>query len=1047
MRLRGRSSSVSRVTEHLEERLPLTTTLPVLAFSAPEYVSLGVPAEAQITAAAKGDLDQDGTQEIVIAGIEPVATDSDASSTLPFLRVLRAMSGYDFSQSSLLVRDEVTSIRLLDFDLNGSVDILAASSTGHVDVWTVGSNDTNPSVPRQERRFVFEGDVVAAEDVNQDGLPDLFARHEHEILVYLGEQNGPSPIPIRYGGGSPTQSGPGLELADFDGDGDLDVITVCVLQCEHVDQVMVRLNDGAGGFAETKGLFPTGGRAVDAMNWIGADEGFFVAFGDATRANLTSDVLHFLYAAGNTLEEAQSFPVSGRVEDLMVADANDDDSPDLFIRTAARSTQSDLVLVQTAEGYAPAISVPPVDADMFLDLSSGGKLQYLDTKRGRLVSREVDSSPALADHLIRYDVDIRSREAAILDLNQDALVDAVAPGDHGIEFQFGMDSGKFQAASLDLNFLESFRIFTGEFDESLGHDVVVVGNAVASGDTHVLRIDVSTEAPFIADTFIAEPGIVLDAADLDADGLTDFVLRSDFHADQAKSFVLLNRGSAWVASVLSTTSGTIAVEDFDGDGTLEPYVFDDPIRIFRYDADAFHAWGRVPKGTARAAVIDFNGDGQKDFLSIHKNSNAGTWLTVFENNGDGTWRDWQPIRADNHVLMDFNADGLMDIVSPRKFFLNRGDGTWQESDVLQSDHPVWAEQNRYVDVNGDNLIDNIKTISSSGLTTVHQLQPDLSWSVSQPVLVDAPEFSVIDINGDTQADLIEYGPGGLAIRTFEGDHWATESQVIEGVLDYDLFDSNGDGRTDLLVVRDSGAAVFIQSEQGRFASLEPLVEGDSSLRDVDGDGITDVVLGARSARSNLVMLGDGSGFTEPQIVSPFSAGVTLAEGQIRAVDDRFEVETYSVPLDLSSQDADAFPNQTTDIDGDGDDDFMLLHPTGLVVLFGVGRGDFDGDGQLDQRDLELLQSALAERPADSSRFDLNGDGILTTQDARTWIEEVAGFQAGDADMDGDVDFSDLVVFLLYFGRSDATWSMGDFDGDGTVSFPDFLMQSREGSDL
>ena len=46
---------------------------------------------------------------------------------------------------------------------------------------------------------------------------------------------------------------------------------------------------------------------------------------------------------------------------------------------------------------------------------------------------------------------------------------------------------------------------------------------------------------------------------------------------------------------------------------------------------------------------------------------------------------------------------------------------------------------------------------------------------------------------------------------------------------------------------------------------------------------------------------------------------------------------------------------------------------------------------------------------------------------------------GDADESGSVDFSDLLLLNMNFGKKDATWQDGDFDGDGLVSFGDFLL--------
>lgn len=45
---------------------------------------------------------------------------------------------------------------------------------------------------------------------------------------------------------------------------------------------------------------------------------------------------------------------------------------------------------------------------------------------------------------------------------------------------------------------------------------------------------------------------------------------------------------------------------------------------------------------------------------------------------------------------------------------------------------------------------------------------------------------------------------------------------------------------------------------------------------------------------------------------------------------------------------------------------------------------------------------------------------------------------GDANLDGVVDFSDLLAIAQHYGQADATWAEGDFNYDGSVGFDDLL---------
>jgi hypothetical protein len=101
-------------------------------------------------------------------------------------------------------------------------------------------------------------------------------------------------------------------------------------------------------------------------------------------------------------------------------------------------------------------------------------------------------------------------------------------------------------------------------------------------------------------------------------------------------------------------------------------------------------------------------------------------------------------------------------------------------------------------------------------------------------------------------------------------------------------------------------------------------------------------------------------------------------------------------------------------------------------------GDFDGDQLLTAADIDLLTAGI-EGP--DKRFDLNGDGSVTADDRRVWVEKIKGTFFGDAELNGDVQFGDFVILAQNFAKSGG-WGQGDFDGSGQVQFEDFVLLAQ-----
>jgi uncharacterized protein (DUF2141 family) len=160
------------------------------------------------------------------------------------------------------------------------------------------------------------------------------------------------------------------------------------------------------------------------------------------------------------------------------------------------------------------------------------------------------------------------------------------------------------------------------------------------------------------------------------------------------------------------------------------------------------------------------------------------------------------------------------------------------------------------------------------------------------------------------------------------------------------------------------------------------------------------------------------------------------------------------------------PYSQGDINGDGtidESDLDLLQAnfgrTTNLVKDAQGRiiGDLNGDGVVNISDFNILASNYGKTfPTAASNYaqgDLNGDGTVDKNDLKLVIDNYGGSKKdaqgrviGDVNGDGKVDFSDLGIVLTHFGQhfdtaaGSAPYNVdaqyGDFNGDGKVDKQD-----------
>jgi len=119
------------------------------------------------------------------------------------------------------------------------------------------------------------------------------------------------------------------------------------------------------------------------------------------------------------------------------------------------------------------------------------------------------------------------------------------------------------------------------------------------------------------------------------------------------------------------------------------------------------------------------------------------------------------------------------------------------------------------------------------------------------------------------------------------------------------------------------------------------------------------------------------------------------------------------------------------------------------ALTPAGLGDFDGDGDVDADDIDLLCANIGGDPA---TYDLDGDGDVDEDDLLVLIETLTewdngvdsgvGTFRGDFNLDGVVDLTDLQIMKASFGSGGHGYAAGNANCDSVVDLTDLQIMTQ-----
>lgn len=342
-----------------------------------------------------------------------------------------------------------------------------------------------------------------------------------------------------------------------------------------------------------------------------------------------------------------------------------------------------------------------------------------------------------------------------------------------------------------------------------------------------------------------------------------------------------------------------------------------------------------------------------------------------------------------------------------------------------------------------------------------------------------PDIVNLQSNG-TVTVLLNSGPGKLgsmAVTSVNSSAVNGNTQMF-GAVSADI---NGDGYPDLLALDGNNVDIFLNQQNGTFASYvsmpipftgnyyyPALRNGGIAMGDVNGDGVMDMVVLATdpsyptSFIESLIYLGKGDGtFVAPtkEMTASIPGEIYIQRGQLRLVDmdkdGKLDLVFLLGGIDVSANNYVAFVNV---LKGDGTGNFAALPtaiPTTGAVVTGVDNGaygglevsDIDGDGVPDV----LFSLALDSVYMASGK----GDGTFGAANAViTGLSNPITTSFADVNGDGNMDvitYTSTGQIAAYLGQGKGAFSStplvqlasgvattpqqpaaADFNGDGNV---------------
>ncbi len=669
------------------------------AGSATFLVAPALPLSGTPGSVATGDLNGDGTLDLVVANVSAGKVSVQ----------LGKGNGQFAPAVDYSVGRQPAFVLLADVNGDGKLDIVVCNEADGTVSILLGKGDGT-----------LEGAItysalsdpvhVATGDLTGDGKPDLIVagKASNTIAVLLNDGTGHFPKSIPYNIGRSPQS---LAIGDFDGNGHIDVASA------NVDgTVSILFGRGDASFRSVSSL------KVASTPLSSIVTGDFNSDGKADLAvtQAGTKVVTVLLGRGDgTFQPGSTYSVGSNPAFVVAADVNNDNTPDLI--TANQSGNSFSVLLGNGDGtFKPALDFTVGNSPRALAVGDFNGDGHLDLAIANFSDHTIGIALGNGDGTFKaarsYSVDLDRKSVAAGDLRGEGKQDLVVTNFCGIETtcsSAGTVSVLLDVGDGTYRLASSYALGIGPVSVALADvngdnklDLVAINRGDKSVSVLLGNGD-GTFQPALTYPLVNSP-TSLAIGDLNKDGKADLAIAGDCGspncAQPGAVSVLFGNGDGSFQSGATYAVGyspsSIAVGDLNGDKNLDLVIANEcgndstcqakgkATVLIGDGKGAFKPAPDVQLGSrpSSLALGHLRGAGALDLVATYRGDNK---VAVLQGNGDGTFKS--PVTylvgaAPSAVLVaDFNGDGKLDVAvadfkdSKISVLFGNGDGTLQSA--------------------------------------------------------------------------------------------------------------------------------------------------------------------------------------------------------------------------------------------------------------------------------------------------------------------------------------------------------------------------------